>query len=137
MMIYTVLDESNKVLGGYFQEKSAKIMRDDFAPSARIIPIEVADLEASVTGHIIARGGIVPNPTNALMFLVSELGELADALTDEKADWARNNDKTRSIPDEAADVLYMLLAFSWSSGFNLLEAMFAKMERTAKTWPGL
>jgi len=135
-MIYAVF-QGDEALGAYFQEKSAKSSMKSFASSARIVPIEMADLEASSVGHIITRGGVVPNPANALMFLTSELGELADAYVNTKEDWARNNEKVRSIPDEAADVLYMLLAFSWSSGFSLLEAMFAKMARTAKTWPGL
>lgn len=136
MMIYAVF-RGDEALGAYFQEKSAETSIKLFAPDARVVPIEIIDLEASSIGHIIARGGVIPNATQSLLWLTSEVGELADAVVNEQGDWARNNEKERSIPDEAADVLYMLLAFSYASGFSLLEAMFAKMARTAKTWPGL
>ena len=54
-----------------------------------------------------------PDARQALLFLVSEVGELCDAVVSGSGDWVRNNpNKVKSIEDEIGDVLMMLSVFS-------------------------
>ncbi|MCD4752976.1 MAG: hypothetical protein K8R40_07890, partial [Anaerolineaceae bacterium] len=47
------------------------------------------------------RGLTVPDDSQALLFLVSEVGELADAHVEQQAQWIRNHaGKERSVDDE-------------------------------------
>ena len=72
----------------------------------------------------------MPNDQCALLFLVSEVGEFADAVVDSKSDgWVRNNNKPRSIPDEIGDVLMMLYVFAMQHDLNPYECMMDKMNR--------
>ena len=58
------------------------------------------------------RGLKTPDPLQALLFLVSEIGELADSIV-QNSDWVRNNpSKQRVVDDEIGDVLMMLTVFS-------------------------
>jgi NTP pyrophosphatase (non-canonical NTP hydrolase) len=76
------------------------------------------------------RGMTHPDANQAYLFLVSEIGELADALVANQADWIRNNpDREREIDAEIGDVLMMLTVFSMEMGIDPLEAMLKKMER--------
>ena len=72
----------------------------------------------------------IPNPEDALHFLVSEVGELSDAFVEEKDNWGRNNpDKIRSIEDEVGDVLMMLYVFAMLSGISPILSMVKKHRR--------
>ncbi len=75
------------------------------------------------------RGLAQPDANQAYLFLVSEIGELADALVANQAQWVRNNpDRERNISAEIGDVLMMLTVFSMEMGVDPVEAMLAKMK---------
>jgi NTP pyrophosphatase (non-canonical NTP hydrolase) len=75
------------------------------------------------------RGLTQPDANQAFLFLVSEIGELSDALVAEQGAWVRNNPgRERHIPWEIGDVLMMLTVFAATQGIDPLEAMLAKMK---------
>lgn len=70
----------------------------------------------------------VKKANQAFLFLVSEIGELSDALVSNQAQWVRNNpDRERHIPSEIEDVLMMLTVFAATQGIDPLEALKDKM----------
>ena len=70
------------------------------------------------------KGGIVPNFDDSFLFLVSEVGELADAVVANREQWARNDlRKIRSIRKEIADVFMMLLLTADAGGINLQDEL--------------
>ena len=74
------------------------------------------------------RGLTQPDTNQAFLFLVSEIGELSDALVANQASWVRNNpDRERQIPAEIGDVLMMLTVFAATQGIDPIEAMLEKM----------
>lgn len=76
------------------------------------------------------RGLTIPDDAQALLFLVSEVGELADAHVEQQAEWIRNHaDKERSIDDEVGDILMMLTAYCIARGIDPVEAMLNKFEK--------
>ncbi len=82
-----------------------------------------------VKGYYEFRGLVWPDADQALMFLVSEVGELADAQVHSKAEWVRNNVRERDPADEAGDVLMMLTVYCINRGIDPVEALKAKMKR--------
>lgn len=67
-------------------------------------------------------------PLDAYLFLVSEVGEVADALVHGNADWVRNNpNKERRLDHELADAYMMLAITADLSGVDLDEALLEKM----------
>ena len=76
------------------------------------------------------RGLTQPDANQAYLFLVSEIGELADALVADQAQWVRNNpDRERHIPSEIGDVLMMLTVFAVTQGVDPVNALKEKMEK--------
>jgi NTP pyrophosphatase (non-canonical NTP hydrolase) len=75
----------------------------------------------------------MPDATDAHLFFVSEVGELADAIVSQKPGWTRNNpDKHRDIPDEIGDCLQMLTVYALQMGLDPIECMKAKW--ASKGW---
>ncbi|MEE4195850.1 MAG: hypothetical protein V2J07_11680 [Anaerolineae bacterium] len=76
------------------------------------------------------RGLTIPNDTEALLFLTSEVGELADAHVEQMASWIRNHpDKHRGVEDEVGDVLMMLSAYCIARGIDPVECMLNKFTK--------
>ena len=76
------------------------------------------------------RGLTVPDDSQALLFLVSEVGELADAHVEQQAQWIRNHaEKERSVDDEVGDILMMLTAYCISRGIDPVECMVSKFKK--------
>lgn len=65
-----------------------------------------------------------PDADEALMFLVSEVGELADAHVHKRGGWKRNNERERNPADEAGDVYMMLDRYCQAAGLPHPEACF-------------
>ncbi len=72
---------------------------------------------------------VTPDASQSLMFLVSEVGELADAHVNQQAEWVRNNQKERNIPDEIGDVMLMLTSYAGAVGCDPVGCMLDKMRR--------
>jgi len=80
------------------------------------------------------RGLEMPNESQAFQFLVSEVGELADALVSSSGNWVRNNPgRERDIEGEAADVLMMLYVTLMERGIDPYEAMLNKFRQKGFT----
>lgn len=76
------------------------------------------------------RGLTIPNDTEALLFLTSEVGELADAHVEQMASWIRNHpEKHRGVEDEVGDVLMMLSAYCIARGIDPVECMLHKFAK--------
>ena len=72
----------------------------------------------------------VPNDTEALLFLVSEVGELSDSHVEQMGEWTRNNpDKDRGVEDEVGDVLMMLTAYCIAREIDPVECMLKKFAK--------
>ena len=86
------------------------------------------DLVEMVKQYYEFRGLTQPDANQAFLFLVSEIGELSDALVASQAQWVRNNpDRERHIASEIGDVLMMLTVFAATQGVDPLEALKDKM----------
>jgi NTP pyrophosphatase (non-canonical NTP hydrolase) len=93
-------------------------------------PLVDGVIRRNITTYYESRKLKVPDDQEALLYLVSEIGELADAFVDSKSDdWVRNNSKYRSISDEVADVLMMLYVFSMQRNLNPYNCLVDKMKR--------
>lgn len=109
------------------------------------------------------RGYKRPDALQALLFLVSEVGELAeaylyqqhvadvatedflrevaedgrvaDALVSGQQQWVRNGDRRKApvLADEVADVLMMLVVFAGCMGIDTAHALLAKMRKKGFT----
>jgi NTP pyrophosphatase (non-canonical NTP hydrolase) len=67
---------------------------------------------------------VAPTPDQALLFLMSEVGELADEQVHTQADWVRNHpeEKGKGRAGEVADVLMMLTAYCIAADLPTPEA---------------
>ncbi len=92
--------------------------------------MNTGDLLETVNRYYEFRGLTQPDANQAFLFLVSEMGELADAFVEEQGQWVRNNpNRERDIQAEIGDVLMMLTVFSAAQGVDPFEAMKAKMRK--------
>lgn len=67
---------------------------------------------------------------DAYIFLMSEIGEVGDALMRQREGWVRNNpDKEVDLADELADTYMMLWLLADSYNIDLDEALKNKLER--------
>ena len=83
-----------------------------------------------VRSYYAFRGLTAPDAGQALLFLVSEVGELADAFVEQQAQWVRNNPgRERDISAEIGDVLMMLTVFADALEIDPMDAMLKKFER--------
>ncbi len=88
------------------------------------------DLIDTVKRYYEFRGLTQPDAAQAFLFLVSEVGELADAFVEQQAQWVRNNpDRERDVQAEIGDVLMMLTVFAATQGIDPFEAMKNKMRK--------
>lgn len=79
-----------------------------------ISKIDFAPLSDLVNEYYEFRKLTNPNTEQSFLFLTSEIGELADAIVQNKAAWVRNNPdlkdgSDKKIREEAGDVLMMLV----------------------------
>ena len=75
-----------------------------------------------------ARDMPFPDATKALLFLTSEVGEVADAHVDKMGDWVRNNERERNEAKEVGDVLFMLYVYAIAKGISPVHEMMKKMK---------
>ena len=86
-------------------------------------------LTQAVKAYYEKRGLKFPDANSALLFLVSEVGELADALVNQQPGWIRNHpDKERDLKEEIGDVLMMLTAMAIAFDIDPFEAMLDKFQ---------
>lgn len=103
MNIFIVADQNGVVqaLTYSFAEALEKAQIDWPVTEHELPPL--IDLIAPYFTH---RKLVTPNAENACLFLVSEVGELADALVSNRQEWVRNNpEKHKDLAGEIGDVL--------------------------------
>ncbi len=77
-----------------------------------------------------SKGITLATKKDAYVFLVTEVGELGDAIMRQENGWVRNDPtKEVDIADEAADVFMMLWALADSYHVDLDQALKNKLER--------
>ena len=86
-------------------------------------------IKDTVQDYYVQRELPFPNSIQALLFLVSEVGEIADAEVDKMGDWVRNNERTRDEAEEVADVFFMLYVYAIAKGIDPMHEMLKKMRR--------
>ncbi len=96
--------------------------------------VELPPLSELVDSYFEQRKMKDPDAQQAFNFLVSEVGELADALVSQEPGWVRNHPDEKANPpaNEASDVLMMLVKTCEKLGFDPLSAMVEKFRR--KGW---
>ena len=110
--------------------------------------------ESGLVGGIVAtymqwRGGTIPKAVEALEFMVSEMGEVMDALVHNEGNimdaqghvtgnkWSRNNDKTRDLDGEVADVVMMAALYYYAVGKDLITELLRRLaEHGYPGWEG-
>jgi len=74
---------------------------------------------------------------DAYLFLVSEVGEVGDAIVHSRDEWVRNHpDKTRDLKEELADAYMMLAITADLFGVDLDEALLEKMANKGYDYRG-
>ncbi len=114
-----------------------KDLEDKGIPTNNIMDIEIPSITSLVQGYYEFRGLKYPSPTEALLFLVSEVGELADQLVARIDGWVRNDpNKPRGtnilILYEIGDILMMTTMVIFHFGADPLDAMILKF--VSKGW---
>lgn len=102
----------------------------DVSSMENVIGVELSPLTEDVMRYFKYRGYKVPDATQAMLFLTSEVGELADEVVQKTSEeWVRNNpeNKGRGIAPEAGDVIMMTCAVCRAVGVDPVEAMFETM----------
>lgn len=71
-----------------------------------------------------------PNPEEAMMFLMTEVGEAFEAILHEKGGWVRNNPRVLAprFLEELGDIIMMAIVAGMATGRNPLTAMLMKMQ---------
>jgi NTP pyrophosphatase (non-canonical NTP hydrolase) len=90
------------------------------------VTIDVS-ISSIVDEYFRLRGYANPDANQALLFLVSKIGELADAFVHGQQSWVRNNGKERNIAEEIADVFMMLAIFAKEMEIDLLDVLGDKL----------
>jgi len=95
---------------------------------------QFGELQMLVQGHCdywVSKGQWKwPNLQDALMFLVTEVGEALDAyLRTETMGYIRNQERKRDLTEELADVLFMSCVAACLLGTDLEAKLCAKLER--------
>ena len=101
--------------------------------------MEIADIRKLVNEYYEIRGLAKPNTNEAMLFLTSEIGELADMIVGSQKKWVRNNKAKENITnylsyiaDEIGDVLMMLTVVADTYALNPVDCMLEKMTRKIK-----
>jgi len=94
------------------------------------------DLRRLVDSYFDKRGLAKPNTNEAMLFLTSEIGELADAIVSPQKRWVRNDKTKEDIEDyigyiayEIGDVLMMLTVVASTFDLDPITCMQEKMIR--------
>jgi NTP pyrophosphatase (non-canonical NTP hydrolase) len=87
-------------------------------------------LAGVVANYYHFRGYEFPDTEAAFKWLLSEIGELSEALVQENHEWIRNNPNDRKVDVEAeiGDILMMLTALAISRNTDPLTCMIEKMQ---------
>jgi NTP pyrophosphatase (non-canonical NTP hydrolase) len=79
------------------------------------------------------RGLKKPDAEQAFKFLISEIGEMSDAMVSQEGGWTRNSPgRERSIEDEIGDTLQMLVVTALQLGLDPFDCMINKWKK--KGW---
>ncbi len=99
----------------------------------------LAPLSEAVDSYFRYRKLTDPDVLDAFLFLTSEVGEMADALVERRAEqassgWVRNHpdQKHKSPEKEGGDILMMLVKTMQKLGYDPLQQMFSKWKE--KGW---
>lgn len=76
----------------------------------------------------------IPPQRDALIFALSELGEVADAMMRTKPEYARNNDRDMDVLDEWADYALMLFTALGPHATLTLDAFFIGADELHGRW---
>ena len=129
MKIYFVRDGDYIVRKGFISKMEADEAARVFG--GHVDELEVVGLSNLVRGYFKFRGYVEPSADDAMYFLMSETGELADAIVHSRESWVRNNphNKHGDVAGEIGDVLMMLTKVAERYGVDPLEAMLAKFKK--------
>lgn len=136
MQVYLLMDGlSFNVIAGYLTKGEAERQRRKSEDFVLDVPLKVESPMELVNRYFAFRGLEMPSDSfHALAFLMSEVGELSDALVSSAGNWTRNNpDRERDPEMEAADVLMMLYVTMRNQGIDPLEAMLKKFQQKGFT----
>lgn len=73
--------------------------------------------------------GRLSEPKDTMLFFISELGELADAISREDSTWDRNNERNMSVGEELADILMLVLVLANHYQVDITTVLREKMAR--------
>lgn len=134
MKVYILYDDSGEIRGAtLIRQEAIKWAESSSGPAKRRFQSEPVDLSDLVADYFRFRGLTFPNQDEAFLFLVSEIGELADKLVHNKGDWLRNNPDAKNDDwrSEVGDVLMMLCM---TAGEDPVQMMVDKFKK--KGYPG-
>jgi NTP pyrophosphatase (non-canonical NTP hydrolase) len=95
-----------------------------------IIEIEVPSIIEVVQWYFDKRELLyAQTPVKAFLFLVSEIGEIADAMVHGMDNWVRNNEREREVGPELGDALMMLCVTAERHNVDPLDEMLKKFAK--------
>jgi hypothetical protein len=99
-------------------------------PDYKVVECEVEGIIYPILNYFNARGLKLGNIDKSFQFLVSEVGEFADAIAEQEGGWTRNNVRERDPWLESGDVIMMLAITMWEiSGQDPIAGMFEKFKQ--------
>jgi NTP pyrophosphatase (non-canonical NTP hydrolase) len=125
MKVYVIYDQLEPVKVCW----TAKQAGEKASPGDIVKGVELAPFNDLVDAYSAFRTYKEPNAQEAFLFLVSEIGELADELAHGVGSWVRNNhqDKGKGVEGEIGDVLMMLTTLATALHLDPLRCMENKM----------
>jgi len=98
-------------------------------PNYRVVECQIDGIMSPILKYFNARNLKMGDIDKSFQFLVSEIGELADAIAEQEGGWTRNNERERDPWLESGDVLMMLAVTMWQvSGHDPIAGMFEKFK---------
>ncbi len=96
--------------------------------------VDMDGIATLVDAYYKFRGLTHPDAAQSFLFLTSEMGEAADAIVQDQAEWTRNNPQNKDgsvqrIREELGDVLMMLTKTSQGYGGDPISDMISKFKK--------
>jgi len=97
---------------------------------SEIVEINVPPIIEAINWYFEKRGLLyAQDPIDAFLFLMSEIGEVADAIVHTRGAWVRNNERERDFGPEIGDSLMMLCVTAQQRGVDPLDEMLKKFAK--------
>ena len=141
--VFVIMDDTDGVPVGVawieqLAKDEAKEREEDDGHSYSVKTVDMDGIATLVDAYFKFRGLTHPDAAQSFLFLTSEMGEVADAIVQDQAQWTRNNPQNKDgsvqkIREELGDVLMMLTKTSQGYNGDPISDMISKFKKKGFT----